>query len=76
MNHPFLEEIITTQASFYESMDIYSRCYTLWQRYLKIQQATYCEDNEHMIATYRKLGTLSLALKDTEKGIDYLQKAY
>jgi hypothetical protein len=48
----------------------------LWQRYLKIQQATYFEDNEHMIATYRKLGTLSLALKDTERGIDYLQKAY
>lgn len=35
--HPFLEEMVTTQASFYESLGVYQRCYMLWEKYLKIQ---------------------------------------
>lgn len=61
-NHPFLEEVISIFASYFESIGSYQNAFIMWSKFLKIQQNLLGEDREQMITTYKKLAALAVSI--------------
>jgi len=62
-NHPFLEEVVSIFASFFEQMGSYQNSFLMWSKFLRIQQNMFGEDREQMITTYKKMGSLAVMIK-------------
>ena len=61
-NHPFLEEVVSIFASFFESCQSYPNAFLMWGKLLRIQQEMFGEDREQMISTYRKMAALGISI--------------
>ena len=61
-NHPFLEEVVSIFASFFESVQSYQNAVLMWSKLLRIQQEMFGEDRIQMVSTYRKMASLSLSI--------------
>jgi len=74
-NHPFLEEVVSIFASYFESAGSYQNAFLMWSKFLRIQQNLFGKDREQMISTYKKMATLSTAIGEPTTGAKYFQKA-
>ena len=74
-DHPFLEEVISIFANFFENMGSYQNAFILWNKFLRIQKYMFGEDNNQMITTYKKLATLAVAISEPTISQQYLEKA-
>lgn len=70
-NHPFLEEVVSIFASYFESTQSYSNAFLMWSKFLRIQQNMFGEDREQMISTYKKLGQLAVFSGQPEQAKRY-----
>ena len=61
-NHPFLEEVVSIFASYFESLGSYQNAFIMWTKFLKIQLNLFGEDREHMITSYKKLASLAVTI--------------
>ena len=57
-NHPFLEEVVSLLATFFESTQDYRNSLYMWHHFLGIQERLFSEDKKEMITTYKKIATL------------------
>ena len=48
-NHPFLEEVVSIFASFFESVQSYQNAVLMWSKLLRIQQEMFGEDRIQMV---------------------------
>lgn len=71
-NHPFLEEVVTIFASYFESLGSYQNAFIMWSKFLKIQQNLFGDDREQMITTYKKLATLAVQIGQSDVSQKYL----
>ena len=74
-NHPFLEEVVSIFASYFESMNAFQNALLMWSKYLRIQQNLFGEDREQMITTYKKMATLATSIGQPSIGQKYLDNA-
>ena len=70
-NHPFLEEVVSIYASFFESVQSYSNALLMWSKLLRIQQEMFGEDRIQMVSTYKKMASLSLSIGQPQSSIKY-----
>jgi len=57
-NHPFLEEVISLLATFFETLADYRNSLYMWHHFLGIQERMFGEDKKEMITTFKKIATL------------------
>ena len=70
-NHPFLEEVVSVFASFFESNASYSNALLMWSKLLRVQQEMFGEDRIQMVSTYKKIASLSLNIGQPQSSIKY-----
>ena len=70
-NHPFLEEVVSIFASFFESVQSYSNALLMWSKLLRIQQEMFGEDRIQMVAAYKKMASLSLSIGQAASATKY-----
>ena len=74
-NHPFLEEVVSIFASYFESMGSFQNSLLMWSKFLRVQQFLFGEDNEKMITTYKKMATLAVSIGQPSTSQKYLNTA-
>lgn len=74
-NHPFLEEVVTLYAQYFEQMGSYQNALVMNSKYLRIQQSLLGEDTDAMIVTYKKMAALAVAIGQSQVSQQYLLKA-
>ena len=57
-NHPFLEEVISLLATYFETIVDYRNALYMWHHFLGIQERMFGEDKKEMITTFKKIATL------------------
>ena len=73
-NHPFLEEIVSIFASFFESQQSYHNALLMWGKLLRIQQEMFGEDREQMVTTYRKMASICISIGEPSLAQKYFKK--
>ena len=74
-DHPFLEEVVSIFANFFEDIGSYQNAFLMWSKFLRIQQAMFGKDKDQMITTYKKLAALAVSLGESSASAKYLEKA-
>jgi len=74
-DHPFLEEVVSIFANFFENIGSYNNAFLMWSKFLRIQQSMFGEDKDQMITTYKKLAALAVSLGESTASAKYLEKA-
>lgn len=71
-NHPFLEEVVSLYATYFEQTGSYQNALVMHSKYLRIQQNLLGEDKEPMIPTYKKMAALAVAVGQPQVSQKYL----
>jgi hypothetical protein len=74
-DHPFLEEVVSIFANFFENIGSYQNAFLMWSKFLRIQQAMFGKDKDQMITTYKKLAALAVSIGESTASAKYLEKA-
>ena len=74
-DHPFLEEVVSIFANFFENIGSYQNAFLMWSKFLRIQQSMFGGDREQMITTYKKMAALSVAIQQPHHSLKFLELA-
>lgn len=74
-NHPFLEEVVSLYATYFEQTGSYQNALIMHSKFLRIQQSLLGEDTDAMIPTYKKMAALAVAVGQPTASQKYLLSA-